>query len=177
MDLGLNGRVAIVTGSARGIGAETARMLAKEGAAVVITDLDLDAARETASGIEQAGGKAIAVQCDVRKEDQVRTMVGAGKEAFGSIDVLVNNAGLVKDRTILKMDEADWDLVLDVTLKGAFHTCRAALPFMHEKGWGRIINISSRACSATRARPTTRPPRPASSVSRARCRWSRRARA
>jgi 3-oxoacyl-[acyl-carrier protein] reductase len=72
-------------------------------------------------------------------------MVGAGKEAFGSIDVLVNNAGLVKDRTILKMDEADWDLVLDVTLKGSFHTCRAALPFMHEKGWGRIINISSRA--------------------------------
>lgn len=145
MDLGLTGRVAIVTGSARGIGAETARMLAREGMAVVITDVDVDAARETAAGISLAGGNAIAVQCDVRQEDQVRTMVGAGKEAFGSIDVLVNNAGLVKDRTILKMDESDWDLVLDVTLKGAFHTTRAALPFMHEKGWGRIINISSRA--------------------------------
>ncbi|RDK08870.1 SDR family NAD(P)-dependent oxidoreductase [Cupriavidus lacunae] len=145
MDLGLNGRVAIVTGSARGIGAETARMLAKEGMAVVITDLDLDAAAQTALGIEAAGGKAIAVRCDVRNEEQVRSMVGAAKEAFGSVDVLVNNAGLVKDRTILKMDEADWDLVLNVTLKGSFHCVRAALPYMHEKGWGRIINISSRA--------------------------------
>ncbi|MGH8808818.1 MAG: SDR family NAD(P)-dependent oxidoreductase, partial [Noviherbaspirillum sp.] len=90
MDLGLKGRVAVVTGSARGIGAETARMLAQEGMAVVITDLDLDAARETASGIALAGGKAIAVQCDVRQQDQVRNMVGAGKDAFGSIDVLVN---------------------------------------------------------------------------------------
>ncbi|NOV22471.1 SDR family oxidoreductase [Cupriavidus necator] len=145
MDLGLNGRVAIVTGSARGIGAETARMLASEGMAVVITDLDLDAAGETARGIEAGGGKAIAVQCDVRNEEQVRNMVAAGKDAFGSVDVLVNNAGLVKDRTILKMDEADWDLVLNVTLKGSFHCVRAALPHMHEKGWGRIINISSRA--------------------------------
>ncbi len=145
MDLGLKDRVAVITGSARGIGAETARMLAQEGMAVVISDLDLDAADATARGIEAAGGKAIAVQCDVRNEEQVRKMMAAGNEAFGGIDVLVNNAGLVKDRTILKMDEADWDLVLGVTLKGAFHCCRAALPFMHAKGWGRIINISSRA--------------------------------
>ncbi|QQX82792.1 3-oxoacyl-ACP reductase FabG [Cupriavidus necator] len=145
MDLGLNGRVAIVTGSARGIGAETVRMLAKEGAAVVVTDLDLDAANENARGIEAAGGKAIAVACDVRNEEQVKKLAGAALEAFGRIDVLVNNAGLVKDRTILKMDEADWDLVLGVTLKGAFHCTRAVLPSMHERGWGRIINISSRA--------------------------------
>ena len=145
MDLGLNDRVAIITGSARGIGAETARMLAKEGACVVVTDLDLDAATDNARTIEAAGGKAIAVACDVRKEEQVKQLAGAALEAFGRIDVLVNNAGLVKDRTILKMEEADWDLVLDVTLKGAFHCCRAVLPAMHERGWGRIINISSRA--------------------------------
>ncbi|QEZ42979.1 SDR family NAD(P)-dependent oxidoreductase [Cupriavidus oxalaticus] len=145
MDLGLNDRVAIITGSARGIGAETARMLAKEGASVVVTDLDLDAAAENARAIEAAGGKAIAVACDVRKEEQVKQLAGAALEAYGRIDVLVNNAGLVKDRTILKMDESDWDLVLDVTLKGAFHCCRAVLPAMHERGWGRIINISSRA--------------------------------
>jgi len=145
MDLGLNGRVAIVTGSARGIGAETVRMLAKEGAAVVVTDLDLDAANENARSIEAAGGKAIAARCDVRNEEQVKALAGAALEAFGRIDVLVNNAGLVKDRTILKMDEADWDLVLGVTLKGAFHCTRAVLPSMHERGWGRIINISSRA--------------------------------
>jgi 3-oxoacyl-[acyl-carrier protein] reductase len=145
MDLGLTGRVAIVTGSARGIGAETVRMLAKEGANVVVTDLDLDAANDTAGAIEAAGGKAIAVACDVRKEEQVKALAGAALEAYGRIDILVNNAGLVKDRTILKMDEADWDLVLDVTLKGAFHTTRAVLPAMHERGWGRIVNISSRA--------------------------------
>lgn len=145
MDLGLKGRAAIVTGSARGIGAVTARLLAAEGAAVVVTDLDLAAAEDTARGIEAAGGRAIAVRCDVRKEAEVKSMVAAGSDAFGGIDVLVNNAGLVKDRTLLKMDEADWDLVIDVTLKGAFHTCRAVLPGMQEKGWGRIINISSRA--------------------------------
>ncbi|SEB24751.1 SDR family NAD(P)-dependent oxidoreductase [Variovorax sp. YR216] len=145
MDLGLKDRVAIVTGSARGIGAETARMLAQEGMAVVITDLDRDAAQETVQGIVAQGGRAIATACDVRSEAQVRAMVEAGREAFGRIDVLVNNAGLVKDRTLLKMDEADWDLVLDVTLKGAFHCCRAAIPHMQERKWGRIVNITSRA--------------------------------
>lgn len=145
MDLGLKNRVAIVTGSARGIGAETARMLAQEGMAVVISDLDGDAAAQTAKTIADTGAKAIGVRCDVRDEEQVKAMVAAGRDAFGSVDVLVNNAGLVKDRTLLKMDEADWDLVLGVTLKGAFHCCRAALPHMIEKGWGRVINISSRA--------------------------------
>ena len=145
MDLGLKDRVAIVTGSARGIGAETARILAAEGMGVVITDLDGDAAKETAQAIVTAGGRAISTVCDVRKEAQVKAMVEAGREAFGRIDVLVNNAGLVKDRTLLKMDEADWDLVLDVTLKGAFHCCRAAIPHMQERKWGRIINITSRA--------------------------------
>ncbi|MCA0243968.1 MAG: 3-oxoacyl-ACP reductase FabG [Proteobacteria bacterium] len=145
MDLGLQNRVAIVTGSARGIGAETARFLAREGMAVVITDLDGDGAAATAAQIVAAGGRAIGTACDVRREAPVRQMVAAAREAFGRVDVLVNNAGLVKDRTLLKMDEADWDLVLDVTLKGAFHCCRAALPLMHENGWGRVVNISSRA--------------------------------
>ncbi len=89
MDLGLNDRVAIITGSARGIGAETARMLAKEGASVVVTDLDLAAAEENARAIEAAGGKAIAVACDVRNEEQVKQLAGAALEAYGRIDVLV----------------------------------------------------------------------------------------
>jgi len=145
MDLGLKDRVAIVTGSARGIGAETARMLAGEGMAVVITDLDGDAAQQTAADIAERGGRAIAKACDVRDEAQVRAMAEAAREAFGRIDVLVNNAGLVKDRSLLKMDEADWDLVLGVTLKGAFHCCRAVIPHMQANGWGRIVNITSRA--------------------------------
>ncbi|HEX2888993.1 3-oxoacyl-ACP reductase FabG [Vineibacter terrae] len=145
MDLGLKDRVAIVTGSARGIGAATARMLASEGMAVVVSDIDGDGAVAAAKAIADNGGKAIGVRCDVRREEDVRAMAGAGRDAFGRIDVLVNNAGLVKDRSLLKMDEADWDLVLDVTLKGAFHCCRAVLPAMHERKWGRIINITSRA--------------------------------
>ncbi|AQV94032.1 beta-ketoacyl-ACP reductase [Cupriavidus necator] len=149
MDLGLKDRVAIVTGSARGIGAETARMLAAEGMAVVVTDLDGEAASKTASAIEAAGGKAIGVQADIRNAAEVQAMVAAGREAFGGIDVLVNNAGLVKDRTLLKMEETDWDLVHDVVLKGTFHCCRAVLPMMREKQWGRIINIASRALLGT----------------------------
>jgi 3-oxoacyl-[acyl-carrier protein] reductase len=145
MDLGLKNRVAIVTGSARGIGAETARLLAGEGMAIVVSDIDGGGATATARAIEAAGGRAIGVRCDVRKEDDVQAMAGASRDAFGRIDVLVNNAGLVKDRSLLKMDEADWTLVLDVTLKGAFHCCRAVLPSMHERKWGRIVNITSRA--------------------------------
>lgn len=145
MDLGLSGRVAIVTGSAGGIGAETARFLASEGAAVVVADIDGDRAQETARRISGGNNRAIAVRCDVRSSEQTRAMVEAAREAFGRLDILVNNAGLVKDRTLLKMDEADWDLVLDVNLKGAFHCCRAALPLMHENKWGRIVNIASRA--------------------------------
>lgn len=145
MDLGLKDRVAIVTGSARGIGAETARLLAQEGMAIVVTDIDGDGAAATATAIASTGGKAIGVACDIRKESDVQAMVEAGRAAFGGIDVLVNNAGLVKDRSLVKMDETDWNLVLDVTLKGAFHCCRAVLPSMYERRWGRIVNITSRA--------------------------------
>jgi 3-oxoacyl-[acyl-carrier protein] reductase len=145
MDLGLKDSVALITGSARGIGAETARLLASEGMAVIVADLDGDGALQAARAIEAAGGRAMGLQCDVRNEAQVRRMAAAGTEAFGRIDVLVNNAGLVKDRTLLKMEESDWDLVLDVTLKGAFHCCRAVLPAMRERGWGRVINMASRA--------------------------------
>ena len=145
MDLGLKDRVAIVTGSARGIGAETARLLANEGMAIVVTDIDGDGAAATAKAIASTGAKAIGVACDIRKESDVQAMVEAGRAAFGGIDVLVNNAGLVKDRSLVKMDETDWNLVLDVTLKGAFHCCRAVLPSMYERRWGRIVNITSRA--------------------------------
>lgn len=149
MDLGLSGRVAIVTGAAGGIGAETARVLAHEGMSVVVADLNGEKAEDTAQGLRQQGFDAIGVLCDVRSEEQARAMVEQCRIRYGRLDVLVNNAGLAKDRTLLKMDESDWDLVHDVVLKGAFHCCRAALPLMHAGDWGRIINISSRAVFGT----------------------------
>lgn len=145
MDLGFKDRVAIVTGAGGGIGSETARLLATEGMAVVVADLNSERAESVAADIEARGGRAIAVCCDIRDRAQVEAMVAIAKDTWKRLDVLVNNAGLVKDRTLLKMDEADWDLVIDVNLKGAFHCCRAAIPLMLENGWGRVINIASRA--------------------------------
>ena len=143
MDLGINGRVAVVTGGARGIGAETARVLAAEGANLVVSDVDLAAAEVVAGEIQAQGGQAIAVRCDVANETEVKQMAAAGVEAFGSVDILVNNAGFNRDRYLTKMTEPEWDAVMDVVLKGAFHCSRAVLPGMMERNWGRIINIAS----------------------------------
>ncbi|MFP5476956.1 MAG: SDR family oxidoreductase [Gammaproteobacteria bacterium] len=145
MDLGINGRVAVVTGGARGIGAETARVLAAEGAKLVVSDVDLAAAEVVAGEIQAQGGQAIAVRCDVANETEVKQMAAAGVEAFGSVDILVNNAGFNRDRYLTKMTEPEWDAVMDVVLKGAFHCSRAVLPGMMERNWGRIVNIASRS--------------------------------
>lgn len=145
MDLGINGRVAVVTGGARGIGAETARVLAAEGAKLVVSDIDLAAAEAVAGEIQAQGGHAIAVRCDVANEAEVGQMAAAGVEAFGAVDILVNNAGFNRDRYLTKMAETEWDAVMDVVLKGAFHCSRAVLPGMMERKWGRIVNIASRS--------------------------------
>ncbi|CAB3790991.1 3-oxoacyl-[acyl-carrier-protein] reductase FabG [Paraburkholderia caffeinitolerans] len=145
MDLGIRDRVAVVTGGARGIGAETARVLAQEGVKLVVADLDLDAAGQVAQEIAAQGGRAIAARCDVADGNDVRRMVEAATEAFGGVDILVNNAGFNKDRYLTKMTETEWDSVVDVVLKGAFHCTRAVLPGMMERRWGRIVNISSRS--------------------------------
>lgn len=145
MDMGINGRVAVVTGGARGIGAETARVLAAEGAKLVVSDIDLAAAEAVAGEIQAQGGQAIAVRCDVANEIEVSQMAAAGVEAFGAVDILINNAGFNKDRFLTKMAETEWDAVMDVVLKGAFHCSRAVLPGMMERKWGRIVNISSRS--------------------------------
>jgi 3-oxoacyl-[acyl-carrier protein] reductase len=145
MDLGLKDKVAIVTGSARGLGAATARRLAQEGAKVVITDIVEDGARRTAEALCADGLQAHWVAGDITKQADVERLVNETVATFGGAHVLVNNAGAPRDRYLVKMTEDDWDLVMNVMLKGAFLATRAVMPRMIEQGWGRVINISSRA--------------------------------
>lgn len=145
MDLGLQGKVAIVTGSGRGIGAATVRGFAQEGARVVVTDIDPAATRRTADALRREGFEAIDVVADVTRKDEVQRLVDETVRAFGTVHVLVNNAGFPRDNYLTKMPESDWDAVVDVVLKGAYLCSQAAVPHMMSQKWGRIINISSRA--------------------------------
>jgi 3-oxoacyl-[acyl-carrier protein] reductase len=137
------GRVAIVTGGGRGIGAATARRLAADGLAVAVVDLAEPAARDTAAGIAAAGGRALAVTADVADAGQVRAAVDRVADELGPPTVLVNNAGVLRDNLLFKMTEEDWDTVLAVHLRGAFLFSRAAQAHMVGAGWGRIVNLSS----------------------------------
>ncbi|MDP3820549.1 MAG: 3-oxoacyl-ACP reductase FabG [Burkholderiales bacterium] len=145
MQLGLTDKVAIVTGSGRGIGAETARALAEEGARVVVTDIDAQVAADHCAALQRDGFQAIAVAADVTKAADVERLVQSARDAFGSVHVLVNNAGFARDARITKLSEADWDAVIDTVLKGAFLCTKAVAPVMAAQHWGRVVNISSRA--------------------------------
>lgn len=145
MDLGLKDKVAIVTGSGRGIGAETARALAEEGARIVVTDIDAQAGAASCAALRRDGFDAIAVPADVTNAADVQRLVQAALEAFGSVHVLVNNAGFARDARITKLSEADWDAVVDTVLKGAFLCTKTVAPLMAAQHWGRVVNISSRA--------------------------------
>lgn len=139
----LEGKVAIVTGSARGIGFGIAKVLADKGAAVVISDVREEAAKEAAEKINISGGKAIAVACDVSKSEDAEKLFKGALDAFGKLDILVNNAGINRDMMAHKMTEEAWAAVISVNLTGVYHCIRAVLPYMREREYGRIINISS----------------------------------
>ena len=145
MDLGLKDKVAIVTGSARGIGAATARRLAQEGAKVVVTDIRPEPARATTAALLADGLSAHCVIADITRAADVQRLVHETVDTFGGVQVLVNNAGFPRDQYLVKMSEEDWDLVTAVMLKGAFLATRAVMPRMIEQGFGRVVNISSRA--------------------------------
>ena len=145
MDLQLTGKVALVTGSGRGIGSDTALALAEEGCRIVVSDVDPETARASAARLTAAGHDAVAVPCDVTDEGQVAALVEAAEAAFGRIDILVNNAGYLKDGYLAKMSLGAWDSVIDIILKGSFLCSRAVLPGMMSRNGGRIINISSRS--------------------------------
>ena len=142
--MSLAGKVAVVTGAARGIGKAVAAHLASEGASVVIADINGKAAGETAAELEATGRTAMGCPLDVTNPAQVAAMVEAVLARYGRIDILVNNAGITRDALILRMKEEEWDQVLSVNLDGAFHCARAVLrPMLKQKQGGRIINIAS----------------------------------
>ena len=145
MDLQLTGKVAVITGSGRGIGYASALAMAQEGARIVITDINTESVQQAVASLKEAGHAAIGVVLDVCDNEQVRAMAEQAIREFGSIDILVNNAGFTRDKYLLKMPEEDWDSVVDTILKGAYYCTKAVLPSMMEKRWGRVINIASRA--------------------------------
>jgi 3-oxoacyl-[acyl-carrier protein] reductase len=136
-------KIAIVTGSARGIGAATARRLAADGMAVAVLDLDEAACAGTVKEIADTGGRAIAVSADVSRSDQVTQAVERVVTELGAPTVLVNNAGVLRDNLLFKMTDDDWDTVLGVHLRGAFLMSRAVQKHMVDQHYGRIVNLSS----------------------------------
>jgi len=137
------GKVAVVTGGSRGIGRAIAFMLAAEGAKVMICSRRQEAAEMVASEIRSVGGEGAAVRADIARRPEVEGLIAGCVERFGRLDILVNNAAITKDALVLRMKDEDWDDVLDVNLKGAFFTTRAALRPMLKQRSGRIVNISS----------------------------------
>lgn len=141
--LRLDGRTAVVTGAASGIGRAIAGMLAGAGAAVCVGDLSAEGSRQAAAEIEREGGRAIPVQADVSRWDQVEAMIAATVRAYGGVDILVNNAGLQHIAPVHEFPAEQWDRLIGVMLTGTFYCTKAALPHMLARRWGRVVNISS----------------------------------
>lgn len=143
-------RVAIVTGGARGIGAAVSRRLAEDGMAVAVLDLDAAACEPVVAQITAAGGRALAVGCNVADEAEVGAAVDRIAQELGAPTVLVNNAGIIRDNLLHKMTVDDWDAVANVHLRGAFLMSRAVQPYIREANFGRIVNLSSTSALGNR---------------------------
>lgn len=140
---GFKGKVALVTGAGRGIGKTIALRLAGMGCDVVVSDINAQSAEETASAVLKTGNRFLAIEADVSKSESVEAMVKKSLAVFEKIDILVNNAGVTRDNLLMRMDEKDWDLVLDINLKGAFLCTKHVIRGMIEKKSGKIVNMAS----------------------------------
>jgi 3-oxoacyl-[acyl-carrier protein] reductase len=140
----LEGKYCIVTGAGKGIGKAIAkRFLEEQAAGVAILEWNLELAEATAKELDPTGKKVIAIQCNVADSDRVKAAIDQVVAAFGQIDVLVNNAGITRDRIFHKMTDDDWNAVIDVNLNGVYNTCKFVVPMMRDRMQGSIINISS----------------------------------
>jgi 3-oxoacyl-[acyl-carrier protein] reductase len=145
MDLGLSGRGCVVTGASRGIGRETARLLCAEGAKVLLIARGAEALAEAAEDCAAAGGAPETFVCDVSERDAGERIAAAARERLGSLDVLVNNAGTARWRDLDDVPEEDWYAAWEVNVMAPLRLMRAAVPAMRERGWGRVVNVSSTA--------------------------------
>jgi NAD(P)-dependent dehydrogenase (short-subunit alcohol dehydrogenase family) len=143
--MAIKNRVALITGSASGMGKQTALRMAEAGAKVVINDIVKEKVSETVAEFKEKGFDVWGIVADITKKEAVEAMIADTVNHFGAIDILVNNAGMEKAGALRKLTEADWNITLDVNLKGTFLCSQAAHNHMVEKNWGRIINIASRA--------------------------------
>tara|TARA_B100000809_G_scaffold98007_1_gene96580 strand:- start:8149 stop:8895 length:747 start_codon:yes stop_codon:yes gene_type:complete len=139
----MEGRVAIVTGAAKGIGRGVARTLAREGADIVIVDINVQGAQQVADEIQASGRKTLAMKVDISCKQDVLDAVEATIQTFARIDILVNNAGIAEPETVEGLSEADWDRTININLKGPFLFSQAVISQMKKQGGGRIVNISS----------------------------------
>lgn len=145
-----DGRVAFVTGGSRGIGKAIVERFAEEGASVAIIDVNEEALSETTQELRDKGYKVFSRVASVTDEMQVEEAMRDANEELGSIDILVNNAGVIRDNLLFKMTDTDWQMVMDIHLKGAFYSARAAQKYMVPNKYGRIINISSTSALGNR---------------------------
>jgi 3-oxoacyl-[acyl-carrier protein] reductase len=145
-----DGRVAIVTGAAQGIGAAIARRLAGEGAKVGVVDLTAERAQGAADEIVKAGGAAIAIGADVSQTIDVQSAVAAVVAEYGHVDILVNNAGITRDNLLFKMTDEDWDSVIAINLRSAFLMSRECQKHFVEQKYGKIVSLSSRSARGNR---------------------------
>lgn len=142
-DMNMNGKVAIITGAARGIGRAMAQTFAKAGCELMLADLRVEEVQSVAASLAIDGRRALAMQADVSKSDQVMNLISATHSAFGRIDVLINNAATFQVAPILQLTEEDWDRMMAINLKSVFLCSKAVMPIMMEQRTGRIINFCS----------------------------------